>query len=63
VVLGRYDSGMPTTQDMQRSMRAVARVGVYIDPVNRERDAYLRGDIDVDELERRVEAILREKVG
>lgn len=33
----------------------------YLDEVNRERDRYLAGLIDVDELERRIAAILAER--
>jgi len=41
--------------DLERHIREAS---IYIDPVNRARDAYLRGDIDVEDFELRVNDLL-----
>lgn len=41
--------------DLERRIREAS---MYIDPVNRACDAYLRGDIDVEEFELRVNDLL-----
>jgi hypothetical protein len=42
-------------------MQQLARAGFYIDPVNREKAAYVRGEIEIEEFERRVEVLLSGK--
>jgi hypothetical protein len=43
--------------------RTIVLGGVYIDPVNRARHLYLRGDIEVGEFERQVWTALNEVRG
>lgn len=44
-----------------RLRAAMIDAGRYVDEVNRERDRYLAGLISLDEFERRVEAVLRDR--